>query len=55
MKYVGLIAFGIILGWWAHHSQMRYESQQRQRAFDEVFAKLRHPSHKNTSRKDGSK
>lgn len=55
MKYAGLICLGIILGWWAHTSQMRYEKQQRQRDFDEVFARLRHPSHKHTARKDGSK
>lgn len=55
MKPVLLIAAGIILGWWAHSAQLRYERQQRQAEFDEVFARLRHPSHKTTSRKDGSK
>lgn len=55
MKPVLLIAAGIIVGWWAHSAQLRYERQQRQAEFDEVFARLRHPSHKHTSRKDGSK
>ena len=55
MRSVLLICAGIVLGWWAHASQLRYEKQQRQREFDEVFARLRHPSHKHTARKDGSK
>lgn len=52
MKYVGLIALGIILGWWAHHSQMRYEANKRQRDFDQAFARLRHAT--GQARKDGS-
>jgi hypothetical protein len=53
MKTALLICFGVIVGWWAHHSQMRYESNKRQREFDEAFARLRHASGK--ARKDGSK
>jgi hypothetical protein len=53
MKHVLLIAAGIVIGWWAHASQIRYENNQRQREFDEAFARLRHATGR--ARKDGSK
>jgi hypothetical protein len=53
MRNVLLIAAGIVIGWWAHASQIRYENNQRQREFDEAFARLRHATGR--ARKDGSK
>jgi prolipoprotein diacylglyceryltransferase len=53
MRYAALICLGIVLGWWAHHHQIRYENNKRQREFDEAFARLRHATGK--ARKDGSK
>jgi hypothetical protein len=52
MRTALLICAGIILGWWAHHTQLKYESNKRQREFDEAFARLRHATGK--ARKDGS-
>jgi hypothetical protein len=53
MRSVLLIAAGIVLGWWAHASQIRYETGQTQRERDEAIARLRHATGR--ARKDGSK
>jgi prolipoprotein diacylglyceryltransferase len=53
MRYAALICLGIILGWWAHSCQIRYENGQSQRELDEAFARLRHATGK--ARKDGSR
>jgi hypothetical protein len=53
MRPALLVAAGVVLGWWAHATQLRYENNKRQREFDEAFARLRHATGR--ARKDGSK